>query len=228
MIPIINAHRLPAPAQRGNQPASPCPIIVRFSRMADRDRLLQAFEQPRRLPGNQHPALPGQSAQPAHPGQLVQPARPGEASQPGQSAQPGQAAQPGRPARPGQPAVPAQPGQPAVPAQPGQPAVPAQPRQPGQHGQSGQPGQPAQQSYVEVASESLPNANQRFNRVTIRTDLPAKMKKERGRLASLAYKLRHEKKLATRIRQIGTKIFLQTRQGTANSSVQPNWVNWTE
>lgn len=50
-IPLVNAHRLPTPRNNGtprhsNRPAPAC-IIVRFAKMSDRDRLLQAFEQPR-------------------------------------------------------------------------------------------------------------------------------------------------------------------------------------
>ena len=37
------------------------------------------------------------------------------------------------------------------------------------------------------------------DRITVRTDLPPKMKRERGRLASVAYKLRKTQQLKTKI-----------------------------
>ena len=96
-IPTVNIHRLPTKKPYGgasNAPEPPNPIIVRFMKMSDRDRVLQAFEQPR---------------------------------QP-RSANGNTAAGPG-------------------------------------------------------------------DRITVRTDLPPKMKRERGRLASVAYKLRKTKQL---------------------------------
>ena len=47
-IPLVNAHRLP-PANRDDssserQPAQPPAVIIRFARMIDRDRLLNAYE----------------------------------------------------------------------------------------------------------------------------------------------------------------------------------------
>ena len=54
-VPLINAHRLPrstrkpdqeASAESRNRPVGPDPIIVRFARMSDRERILQAFEYP--------------------------------------------------------------------------------------------------------------------------------------------------------------------------------------
>lgn len=67
-----------------------------------------------------------------------------------------------------------------------------------------------------------------FGRVTIRTDLPQKMKKERGRLASIAYKIRKRDGLATRIKIVGTKVLLQTRKSTRSGSTPGKWANWSE
>lgn len=66
---------------------------------------------------------------------------------------------------------------------------------------------------------------QSFTRVTIRTDLPPQMKRERGKLAAEAYKLRKEQKLSTRIRINGIKLYLQTRKPTTDGS-QASWKNW--
>ena len=61
-IQLVNAHRLPTSRNNGtprhsNQQA---PIIVRFSKMSDRDRLLQSFERPRqaREAGDDEPPTP--------------------------------------------------------------------------------------------------------------------------------------------------------------------------
>ena len=78
---------------------------------------------------------------------------------------------------------------------------------------------PRQQATAEIFS---------YDRVTIRTDLPPLMKRERGRLATLAYKIRKEKHLATRIRINGTKLSLQTRQPARNGSPQSSWANWVD
>ena len=49
-IPLVNAHRIPRKkyieSQRDRDDTSPDPIIVRFVRMIDRDRVLRAFERP--------------------------------------------------------------------------------------------------------------------------------------------------------------------------------------
>ena len=68
-----------------------------------------------------------------------------------------------------------------------------------------------------------------FSKVTIRTDLPPKMKRERGRLASIAYSLRKKDHLATRIKIVGSKVILQTRKTTRNAGATPeNWSSWSE
>ena len=73
---------------------------------------------------------------------------------------------------------------------------------------------------------SVPTA---FARVTIRTDLPPKMKRERGRLASIAFNIRKNNNLATRIRISGTKVFLQTRKPIKlNGGMPDQWKNWKE
>lgn len=63
------------------------------------------------------------------------------------------------------------------------------------------------------------------DRITIRTDLPPKMKRERGRLASIAYNLRKTKNLKTKIAIRGTKVVLQTKNPNEPSS---NWSTWSE
>ncbi|XP_041481967.1 uncharacterized protein LOC121429122 [Lytechinus variegatus] len=126
-IQIINAHRLPTKRTHNGAsgtpaPEAPDPIIVRFAKMYDRDRILRAFEQPR------------------------------------------------------------------------------QPR--------------------------ATDGNRRDgDRVTVRTDLPPSMKRERGHLASVAYNIRRTKQLKTRIRIQGTKVLLQTKNPNAPSS---QWSTWTE
>jgi hypothetical protein len=46
----------------------------------------------------------------------------------------------------------------------------------------------------------------------ILSDLPVKMKRERGRLASIAYQLRQSEKLKTRIVEKGLSVYLETRK----------------
>lgn len=135
-IALVNAHRLPAPPVASNQPQIR-PIIIRFVCMADRDKLLYAFDSSKR------------------PKQAVVHSAPDASS---------------------------------------------------------------------ASTSQHPTANStQFARVTIRSDLPPAMKRERGRLASIAYKLRKEKHLATRIRINGTKVFLQTRPATDKSTVPGKW-----
>ena len=121
-IPLINAHRLPT--RKADGAASndrPEPIIVRFARMADRDKVLRAFEQPRRETNRTGPQPP--------------------------------------------------------------------------------------------------------NRLTVRTDLPAAMKRERGRLANIAFDLRKNHALKTRIVIQGTKVILQTKKLNEPST---NWSKWSD
>ena len=175
-IPIINAHRLPS-ARRDSQPTGPRPIIVRFSHMADRDALLQAYEQPKRGPGPSSSHQPASSAASAHPTQPAPSAQP--ASPPGHST--------------------------------------AHPR-------------PTPATYAARVGPQpathLPTLD--YSRITIRTDLPPTMKRERGRLASIAFNLRREKKLSTRIRINGTQVYLQTRQTKAGGGPQTPWTVWKE
>lgn len=129
-IGIINAHRLPS--KRGNDrrrgDEEPDAIIVRFVHMADRDRLLHAFEhQPR-----DRPQSAASDKDPTHP------------------------------------------------------------------------------------------------RVTIRSDLPPKMKRERGKLATIAFNLRKNNNLSTRIRVSGTKVILQTRKTVKSGGPPSAWSNWSE
>ena len=135
-IPLVNAHRLPrktnAESQRDRNDASPDPIIVRFARMFDRDRVLRAFERP--------------------------------------------------------------------------------PLQTDQRG----------------AAAPTPEAPASRRRITIRSDLPPDMKRERGRLASVAYNLRKKEKLSTRILIHGTKIILQTRKRSQATGQVAPWSIWKE
>ena len=165
-VSIVNTHRLPGP-QAGNQRDRDRPraIIVRFVNMADRDNLLQAFEQPRRNPTASSPTTGHQASGTSD-------------------------------------------------------TIRAEPRQPTQlPGQQGEP----QPTYSRVAATDV----QTFKRVTIRSDLPISMKRERGRLAELAYKLR-QKQFATRIRISGTKVYLQTRKHLQNGAPPTSWSNWKE
>ena len=75
--------------------------------------------------------------------------------------------------------------------------------------------------------DSTSDGNDSQPRLTIRTDLPPGMKRERGRLASVAYHLRKERHLATRIIVNGTKVILQTRTPSATGPPSP-WTAWTE
>ena len=63
------------------------------------------------------------------------------------------------------------------------------------------------------------------NRITVRTDLQPKMTRERGRLASVAYKLRKTKQLKTKIVIHAAKVLLQTKNPNEPSS---NWKTWSE
>ena len=131
MIPLINAHRLPRRNPEGRNPESrqqSDPIIVRFGRMQDRDRILRAAQQ-----------------------------RP-------------------RPVR------------------------------------------------AQSADTSTTDP-----RITIRTDLPPDMKRERGRLASIAYHLRNERKdISTRIIVNGTRVILQTRKNGNPNGPPSAWTAWKE
>ena len=65
--------------------------------------------------------------------------------------------------------------------------------------------------------------------IVIRTDLPPAMKRERGRLASVAYHLRQERRgLSTRIIVNGTSVILQTRTGGNSDGPPPAWSAWKE
>ncbi|XP_072169863.1 uncharacterized protein [Diadema setosum] len=125
-IQIVNAHRLPTkktPSGTSGSPTAPDPVIVRFARMYDRDRVVRAFQQPRRQPTDRN-------------------------------------------------------------------------------------GDPA-------AGE----------RITVRTDLTARMKRERGRLAGIAYNIRKSQHLKTRITVHHTKVLLQTKNPNEPSS---KWSMWSE
>ena len=50
----------------------------------------------------------------------------------------------------------------------------------------------------------------------ILSDLPVVMKKERGRLASEAYKIRHDEELQTRIKDKGLDVYLEVRKESSD------------
>ena len=158
-IPLVNAHRLPRPSQRGEQLAAgqqdtgPSPVIIRFASMFHRDRVLHAYEFQSKSPRRQQSNPPGPGVQ-HHDGQTWDPI---------------------------------------------------------------------------------------FARVSIRSDLPAKLKRERGKLASIAYRLRREEKVSTiayrlrreekvstRIKVIGSKVLLQTRKTGRDGAPNTPWTTWTE
>ena len=89
------------------------------------------------------------------------------------------------------------------------------------------PRQQSTDSSADTSSAQLPPPSP-FSRVTIRTDLPPKLKRERGRLASIAYSLRKKDHLATRIKIVGTKVMLQTRKTTRNGATPEHWSSWSE
>ena len=62
-------------------------------------------------------------------------------------------------------------------------------------------------------------------RITVRTDLPPRMKRERGRLASIAYNLRKTKNLKTKIAVRGAKVVLMTKHPNEPSSA---WSTWSD
>ena len=87
---------------------------------------------------------------------------------------------------------------------------------------------PPPQADQRGAAAPTPEAPASRRRITIRSDLPPDMKRERGRLASVAYNLRKKETLSTRILIHGTKIILQTRKkGQVTGQVAP-WSTWKE
>ncbi|XP_071481979.1 uncharacterized protein [Diadema antillarum] len=62
-------------------------------------------------------------------------------------------------------------------------------------------------------------------RITVRTDLPPRMKRERGRLASIAYNFRKTKNLKTKIAVRGAKVVLMTKHPNEPSSA---WSTWSD
>ena len=126
-IHIINAHRLP---RRGNAtgaaapPAGPDPIIIRFGRMLDRDRIIRAYER-----------------------EETERAR-------------------------------------------------------------------SKSTQVEPAPT---------HRISVRSDLPPVMKRERGRLSAIAYNLRKSQSLKTKIKVQGTSVILLTRENKDQT-----WTTWSE
>ena len=68
--------------------------------------------------------------------------------------------------------------------------------------------------------------------IVIRTDLPAEMKRERGRLPSIAYHLddlrKERRNISARIIVKGTRVILQTRTGGNSNGPPPAWSAWKE
>ena len=88
--------------------------------------------------------------------------------------------------------------------------------------------QPAQQRHQNGQQQQ--QQQHPTQRLTVRTDLPAKLKRERGRLAKIAYDLRKSQHLSTRIKVIGTQVVLQTRKNTRGSigGTQGPWATFKE
>ena len=120
---IVNAHRLPRRGKATTGTPGPDPIIVRFGRMIDRDRILRAYEETERSRAKATPDQPAQT------------------------------------------------------------------------------------------------------RISVRCDLPAVMKRERGRLSAIAYNLRKTKSQKTKIKIQGTTVVLLTKE--ANDQ-RANWTTWSE
>ena len=59
-IPLVNAHRLPAPRHHKPDDETPNPLIVRFARMRDRERILHTL----RNPAQDNPMGPREQATP--------------------------------------------------------------------------------------------------------------------------------------------------------------------
>ena len=88
--------------------------------------------------------------------------------------------------------------------------------------------QPRQREQTKSPCSSTAAAPSSLSRVTIRTDLPPTMKRERGRLSSIAYNLRKNNGLSTRIKVIRTRVQLQTRKMVRNGGTPERWSNWSE
>ena len=181
-MPIVNAHRLPSSRRQGmyseeREKRGPDPIIIRFGAMADRDRLLTAFERRARRPtANRH-----DSRQPAPPG-TTSPMTTRHADLSDESLH-----------------------------DDGVPSTSTRNVQDSGH-----------------RNNTEDEIQREFSRITIRTDLPPALKRERGRLASVAFKLRREQRLSTRIKLLGTKIVLQTRKISRNGSQPTPWKIWSD
>ena len=61
------------------------------------------------------------------------------------------------------------------------------------------------------------------NRVSVRSDIPPAMKFRRGKLSNIAYNLRKEKNLSTKIFVKGTDVILQFKEKNARE-----WKTYTE
>ena len=194
-VQIANAHRLPASSKRrGLQSAGvrenvPNPIIIRFVKMIDRDRLINAFERRPRQARKSH----GESRRFAEEPTITEPTTSTT---------------------------------PHVDADVEiNDDIEATSDSTTLRTQTGVP-DASQPSWRTIVTTSLAEAD--FTRVTIRTDLPPALKRERGRLASIAYKLRRDQNLSTRLKLVGAKMTLQTRKFNRNGTQQPPWTNWKD
>jgi len=57
--------------------------------------------------------------------------------------------------------------------------------------------------------------NLRGSKMSVRTDLPPELRKRRGELASIAYELRRNQNLQTRIREKGAEVWIETRKNSS-------------
>ena len=80
-------------------------------------------------------------------------------------------------------------------------------------------------SYEETERTKTPDQSAQHQRISVRCDLPAVMKRERGRLSSIAYNLRKTKSLKTKIKIQGTSVVLLTK---AANDQRANWTTWSE
>ena len=194
-VQIANAHRLPSASKRrgqqltGERDKVPDPIIIRFVKMIDRDRLLNAFEhRPRKTPKTRS--------------ESQTPARESTNSEPTTSTAPDvdTSAEINE----------------AIDVTSDSTTLGTQTDVP----------DASQPSWRTIVTSNLAETD--FTRVTIRTDLPPALKRERGRLASIAYKLRRDQNVSTRLRLVGAKMTLQTRKFSRNGTQQAPWTIWKD
>ena len=96
------------------------------------------------------------------------------------------------------------------------------------HAYEGELRRPRARGFGQQATPEPADRDPTLRRVSIRTDLPAKLKRERSRLAGVAYQLRREQNLSTRIKVNGAKVLLQTRKKVPAGAPYAPWNTWTE